>query len=112
MRVIDFGLRLVAASLESGYDARSWDGIGKAIEKKMREKYGDKTEAWKLSEPFYAEILTDIQAISRGHRNPALHELEKKYDQWQAEQLLTVTVGFMRHVLTHTSAGNLGRIEL
>jgi hypothetical protein len=107
MRTIDYGLRLVAASLGIAYEARSWDGIGKAIEKKMREKYEVKSDSWKLSEPFYAEILTDIQAIGRGHRNPALHELEKKYDQREAEQLLTVTVGFMQHVLAHTDAGNL-----
>jgi hypothetical protein len=107
MRVIDYGLRLVAASLGIAYDARSWDGIGKAIEKKMREKYGDKTDDWKASEPFYAEILTDIQAIGRGHRNPALHELEKKYDEHETEYLLPVAVAFIEHVLTHTAAGNL-----
>jgi hypothetical protein len=107
MRTIDYGLRLVAASLGIAYDARSWDGIGKAIEKRLREKYGEKTETWKVSEPFYAEILTDIQAISRGHRNPALHELEKKYDERESLYLLTVTVGFIKHVLAHTSSGNL-----
>ena len=107
MRVIDYGLRMVAASLSIAYDARSWDGIGKAIEKKMREKYGDKTDAWKAAEPFYAEILTDIQAIGRGHRNPALHELEKKYDEREAEYLLPVTVAFIEHVLTQTATGNL-----
>jgi hypothetical protein len=107
MRVVDYGLRLVAKSLAVDFDARSWDGIGKAIEKKMREKHGDKTDAWKASEPFYGEILTDIQAISRGHRNAALHELEKVYDKRTAEYLLTVTVAFIEHVLGHTSTGNL-----
>lgn len=106
MRTIDYGLRLVAASLGVAYDARGWDGIGKAIEKKMRDKYGEKTETWKLAEPFYAEILTDIQAISRGHRNPALHELEKKYDEREALYLLTVTVGFVKHVLAHMTGEN------
>ena len=108
MRVVDYGLRLVAKSLGIEFDARSWDGIGKAIEKKMREKYGDKTDDWKAAEPFYAEILTDIQAISRGHRNAALHELDKVYDKHAAEYLLAVTVGFIEHVLAHTNAGNVG----
>jgi len=106
MRAVDYGLRLVADSLGAAYEARSWDGIGKAIERKMREKYQDKTADWRLSEPFYAEILTDIQAISRGHRNPALHELEKKYDEREALYLLTVTVGFIKHVLAHTTGEN------
>jgi hypothetical protein len=106
MRAVDYGLRLVAKSLGVDFDARSWDGIGKAIEKKMRERYQDKTDAWKTAEPFYAEILTDIQAISRGHRNPVLHELEKAYDKRAAEYLLTVTVGFIEHVLAHTAIQN------
>ena len=107
MRVVDYGLRLVARSLSIEFDARSWDGIGKAIEKKMRERYSDKTDDWRVVEPFYAEILTDIQAISRGHRNPALHELEKVYTERDAEYLLTVTVSFIQHVLVHTSTGDL-----
>ena len=71
MRVVDYGLRLVARSLGIVYDARSGHGIGKAIEKKMSQEYGEKVKDWKLSELFYAEILTDIQAISHGHRNGA-----------------------------------------
>jgi hypothetical protein len=44
--------------------------------------------------PFFGEILTDIQAIGRGHRNPVLHELEKKYDEREAQYMLTVIEGF------------------
>jgi hypothetical protein len=99
MRVTDFYLHKVGESIPGfTYDARGWDGLGKAIAKKMEEKYQTKTDEWKSKEPFYAEILTDIQAISRGHRNPALHELEKKYDEREAEYMLTVIEGFARHV--------------
>jgi hypothetical protein len=99
MRVTDFYLRKVAESIPgTTYDARSWDGLGKLIVKRMEEKYQTKTDEWKSKEPFYAEILTDIQAISRGHRNPALHELEKKYDEREATYMLTVIEGFARHV--------------
>lgn len=98
MRVTDFLLRKVADSLPVSYDARNWDGIGKKITAEMEKKYQTKTDDWKKNEPFYAEILTDIQAISRAHRNPALHELEKKYDEREASYLLTVIEAFARHV--------------
>lgn len=98
MRVTDFYLRKVSESLGSTYDARTWQGIGESINKKMEQKYKTKTDDWKQKEPFYAEILTDLQAISRGHRNPTLHELEKKYDEREAVYMLTVIESFARRV--------------
>jgi len=99
MRVVDSNFRRVADSIPGiKYDARSWQGIADNITKKMEQKYQTKTDDWKRQEPFYAAILTDIQAISRGHRNPALHELEKKYDEREATYMLTVIEGLARHV--------------
>ena len=99
MRIIDFCLKKVADSLPGvSYDARSWKGIGDNIKRKMEQKYQEKSDDWKKKEPFYAEILTDIQAISRGYRNPALHELEKKYDEREARYMLTVIERFAQHV--------------
>jgi hypothetical protein len=99
MRVTDFCLRRVAESLPGvTYDARNWQGIGHAITKEMEKTYQSKTDAWKASEPFYAEVLTDIQAIGRGHRNPALHELEKKYDEREARYMLTIIESFANRV--------------
>jgi hypothetical protein len=101
MRIVDFGLRQVAKSIGAEYDARNWSGIGKKIQQKMEQKYDTKTDDWKKSEPMYAEILTDIQAISRGHRNPVLHELEKKYEERDAQHMLNVVEGFMLHLAKH-----------
>jgi len=98
MRVVDFGLRSVALSLGIIYNNRAWDGLGKAITAKMDDKYQNKAEDWRKVEPMYAEILTDIQAISRGHRNPVLHELEKKYEPKEAQYMLTVVEGFISHL--------------
>ena len=98
MRVADFCFRKVAESLNISYDARNWHGIAKAITKQMEQKYQTKTDDWKQKEPFYAEILTDIQAISIGHRNPVLHELEKKYEERDADYMLTVIKSFAKHV--------------
>ena len=72
------------------------------ISAEMEKKHQTKTDSWKASEPFYAEILTDIMAIGRGHRNPALHELERTYDERETQYMLTVIEVFASHV-----AGNL-----
>jgi hypothetical protein len=64
----------------------------------MEKKYQTKTADWKAREPFYANILTDIQAIGRGHRNSALHDLQKKYDEGVARYMLTVIETFANHV--------------
>jgi hypothetical protein len=101
MRIVDFGLRQVAKSLGIEYDARNWSGIGNKIQEKMEQKYNTKTDEWKKSEPMYAEILTDILAIGRGHRNPVLHELEKKYEERDAQHMLNVVEGFMLHLAKH-----------
>jgi len=98
MRVVDSGLRAVAASLGIGYSANNWSGIGDDIRKKMEQKYQAKTEEWRKSEPFYAEILTDLQAISKGHRNPVLHEIERSYDEKETRYLITVIFAFTIHI--------------
>jgi len=98
MRIVDFGLRIVAQSLGVPYEAHAWQRIGEGLEKRMREKYQTKTDEWKQKEPFYAQILTDIQAIGRGHRNPHLHEIESKYDDRETRYMLTVVEGFIRHL--------------
>ena len=98
MRVVDWCLRRVAVSLGIAYDASNWHGIGKKISDSMEQKYQTKTDEWKKKEPFYAEILADIQAIGRGHRNPTLHHIEKNYDWQRALQMLTLVEGLANHV--------------
>ena len=98
MRVTEFYLKKVADSLQVPFHANTWCEIAKHITKEMEKKHQVKTDDWKASEPFYAAILTDIQAISRGHRNPALHDLEKKYDEREASYMLTVIEEFALHV--------------
>jgi hypothetical protein len=98
MRAIDSGLRLVYASLGAPYDARNWDGIAKKIETEMSKKHQDKTEDWRKKEAFYSEVLTDIRSISRAHRNPALHDIERKYSDADTRYLVEVTKAFMTHL--------------
>ena len=101
MRVADFCFDKVAKSLNDTFNPLTWQEVGQKITKHMEQKYQAKTEDWKQKEPFYAEILTDIQAIGRGHRNKALHDLEKKYEEREAVYMLTVIESFAKHVATN-----------
>jgi hypothetical protein len=98
MRVIDSGLRLVYASLGEVYDSRNWDGIAKKIESEMAKKYHDKNADWRPEEPFYSAVLTDIRSIGRAHRNPALHDIDRKYSDHEAKYVLDLAKAFMLHL--------------
>jgi hypothetical protein len=65
---------------------------------KMEQKYQNKSTDWKQREPFYAAVLTDIRSISRAHRNPALHDIDRKYSDSDAKYLIEVTKAFMTHL--------------
>ena len=98
MRVVDFYLCKVAGKLEIDYDPRSWSAVGKFIAKQMEQKYHTKTDDWKQGEPFYASVLSDLNAIGRAHRNPAIHDLDKKYDDREAKHMLDIVESFAKHV--------------
>jgi hypothetical protein len=102
MRVVDTGLKAAAFSLGIEYRTRGWGAVGECIQKKMEQKYGVKTDEWKQAEPFYAGVLTDIQAISKAHRNATIHEIGEIYDDREAHHLLLIVHGFIRHL---SSAG-------
>jgi len=101
MRIVDLGLRSVAASLSVNYDARNWAGIAGKITKSMEQKYGDKTDAWKNQEHFYASVLADIQAISKAYRNEGIHDARKVYEEQDASYLLTVAEHLMTSLAGH-----------
>lgn len=99
MRVVDLGLRCVAASLGITYTSQNWGGVSREISDKM--KATPKTPAWIKREPIYAEVLMDIQSISKAHRNPVIHEISKNYDDNEAGYLLTVVGTFISHLAKH-----------
>jgi hypothetical protein len=99
MRTVDLGLRCVAASLGITYTSQNWGGISREISAKM--KMTPKTPAWIKQEPIYAEVLMDIQAISKAHRNPVIHEISKNYNDSEAGYILTVVGTFISHLAKH-----------
>lgn len=98
MRIAEFCFIKVAHSLGTRFNPNTWSSIGEHISSKMDQKYQSKSDEWKASEPFYAGILTDIQAISRKHRNPCLHSLKREYGDGEALYMLTVIEELARHV--------------
>ncbi len=98
MRIVNAGLKATARSLGVVYDSRNWHSIGQEIQRRMEQKYQNKTEEWRKAEPLYASVLTDIQAISKGHRNDVIHQIEKTYDDKEAYELIIITRGFIRHL--------------
>jgi hypothetical protein len=100
MRAAEFYLTKVGKSLTPAlpFDPKNWMEIGRHITREMEKKYQDKSVDWRSSEPFYAGVLTDIQALSRAHRNPALHDLEKKYDETEAKRMIDIILGLAEHV--------------
>lgn len=98
MRVVDAGLKSAAKSLGIPYLSESWKTVGDKIQKEMEKKYPDKTVDWRQREPLYAELLTDIGAIGKAHRNPALHDLKVNYAEEEAQYLLTVVEAFIKHL--------------
>jgi hypothetical protein len=98
MRIVDAGLKSAAKSLGITYHSESWQTIGHKINDKMQEKYHLKTDEWKKTEPFYAELLTDIGAIGKAHRNPTLHDLKVNYSEEDTQYLFIVTEAFIGHL--------------
>ncbi len=63
----------------------------------MEQKYQLKSDDWKKSEPFYAGVLADIQAIGKAYRNEAMHDARKVYEEQDALYLLTL----VEHLMTN-----------
>lgn len=99
MRVADYGLKKVAQSLGITHTAQGWHAVAENIRKKMEQKHQSKPDAWRQSEPFYARILTDVQALGKAYRNDTIHDLSVNYNDRETRYMLTVVEEFTRHVL-------------
>ncbi len=103
MRIVEWAVKQVAQSLGSPSSIKSLIDAADVIRSRMEEKYQTKSDDWKKTEPFYAQILGDIQAFSRGYRNDTAHNLERTYDEREAKYLLGVVENFAIHVIQELS---------
>jgi hypothetical protein len=98
VRILDKGLRHVASSINFKYENSNWGGIARPIRELIHSKAKDHSPEWAVLERFYSTVLADITGLGKAHRNPVLHELEEKYTDGEAENLLVLVSGFMLHL--------------
>ncbi len=102
MRVMEEGLKSLALLLGIPY-APSWESYLKQISDQIQAKHGSKSRGWKKNEPFFKELLGDLQAIKIAWRNPTMH-LVRSYNQEEAEQIFGAVKVFMNRLAEYLSA--------
>jgi hypothetical protein len=93
MRTMEAGLKALGRSLQIPY-APSWESYLKQIESKISAKHKTKGVRWKKDEPYFKEILGDLQAIKIAWRNPTMH-IVRQYSQDEAEDIFRAVRRFM-----------------
>lgn len=93
MRVMEVGLRSLARSLGIPY-APSWESYLSQIEKKISAKHKSKNVKWKRDEPYFRDILGDLQNVKIAWRNPTMH-IVRHYTQDEAEDVFRMVRTFM-----------------
>lgn len=85
MRVMEVVLKSLAKALKIPY-APSWESYLTQIEKKITAKHKTKTINWKKEEPYFRDILGDLQMVKMAWRNPTMH-IVRQYEQDEAEDI-------------------------
>lgn len=106
MRVMEEGLKYLASLLGIAY-APSWESYIKQIATQIGEKHKRKGVAWKRDEPFFKEILGDLEAIKIAWRNPTMH-IVRTYLPSEAEDVFKAVNTLMMQL----AADKIGRRAL
>lgn len=96
MRVMESGLKALAKALDIPY-APSWESYIKQIETKISEKHKHKGIKWKRDEPFFREVLGNLQTIKIAWRNPTMH-IVRQYTPEEADDIFRAVRSFMRKI--------------
>jgi len=101
MRIMELGLKALAQPLGIPY-APSWESYIKQITDKVTQQHSTKGVNWKKDEPFFKEILGDLQAVKIAWRNPTMH-IVRHYTPDEAEDIFRAVRGFMKRLATRFS---------
>jgi HEPN domain-containing protein len=101
VRVMEVGLKSLGRALSIPY-APSWESYIKQIGDKIAEKHKLKGIKWKRDEPFFRDILGDLQTIKIAWRNPTMH-IVRHYNPEEAEEIFRAVRGFMKRLATRFS---------
>ena len=93
MRVVEVGLKSVANTLGIPY-APSWESYIKQIKDKVDAKHKTKTVRWKKDEPYFKDLLGDLQAVKLAWRNPTMH-IVRRYTPEEAEDVFIAVRALM-----------------
>lgn len=112
MRVLEIGLRIMAAKLGVKPLANWYDlikGCEKAIEEISLDTHGTD---WRQEKHFYAEAATDFRHFKDAWRNYAMHVGDprkgvRQYGKSEAWRVLTHVRSFMEHLSTRVSDSDI-----
>lgn len=93
MRIMEVGLKALAAALGISY-APSWEAYIRQIDARITAKHKTKGIKWKRDEPYFRDVLGDLQAVKIAWRNPTMH-IVRQYDQEEAEDVYRTVKRFM-----------------
>lgn len=100
MRVMEAGLKALAKPLGIPY-APTWESYITQIGTKIGEKHKRKTAKWKREEPFFRDVLGDLQTVKIAWRNPTMH-IVRHYTPEEAEEIFRAVRGFMKRLAAST----------
>lgn len=96
MRIMEVGLKDLAGALGIPY-APSWESYIRQISDRIATKHASKVKKWKKQEPFFRDVLGDLQAVKTSWRNPTMHVV-KKYTPDEAEDIYRAVRTFMQRL--------------
>ena len=95
MRIIEFGLKIIARELSIPTDAnRTWDAILRKIKDAVESQHH--RDAWV---DFYNGLIGRLYAVKDAWRNPTMH-IERTYAEEEALDIFNHVASFMRHLAT------------
>jgi hypothetical protein len=96
MRVMEAALKELARLIDIPY-APSWESYIKQITEKVSQQHKHKGIKWKHDEPFFKEVLGDLQAIKIAWRNPTMH-IVRRYSVDEADDIFRAVRGFTKRL--------------
>jgi hypothetical protein len=101
MRILEIGLRALAATLKIPFDNKPWNYVIEVADKRVKHvrEAKRKPKNWKQNEKFYSEAIVHFRFIKDAWRNYSMHVYER-YDGEQAGSVFSHTRAFMRNLST------------
>lgn len=104
MRVMEVGLRSLANLLGIPF-APSWESYIAQIHARIAVKHRRKGIKWKRDEPFFRDVLGDLQSVKISWRNPTMH-IVRRYSTDESDEIFRAVRGFMKRLAERLSSNS------